>query len=105
MSDLMTWAECIDFTFGEPGAMASEEANMRSRTLQTKKTVLLKEGVVELLLLERIPDDGTQIFAVSYPHKVGNVESPSQRMTQQFMQKLEALREFDRYVKFFGGKP
>lgn len=71
--------------------------------MKTNKRTIKRDGKVALLVLER---DGNSLFAVSYPHVVGKDENGvpvemKQRMTQQFMLEVEAVRFFDRMADFY----
>ena len=64
-----------------------------------KKERLAKNGRVSLLLLTD-PQTLAHVFAVKYPHKVGNEES-SLFITSQFLKYEEAEAEFKRMSEFF----
>ena len=67
-----------------------------------RKQTLARNGRVSLLKLTD-PETGSYVFAVKYPHKVGNEES-SLFITSQFLKYPEAALEFTKMAKFFAGR-
>lgn len=64
----------------------------------TKKTILKRAGVVQLVKLERF-GCGKELYGVTYPQKVGLLDGSP--ICDQFASRDEALRAFDRYSEFF----
>jgi hypothetical protein len=64
----------------------------------TKKTILRQSGVVQLVRLERF-DCAKEIYGVTAPQNVGHIDGLP--ICEQFMTEAEAVRAYDRYVKFF----
>ena len=67
----------------------------------THKTVLRQSGVVQLVKLERF-DCAKELYGVTFPQNVGHVDGLP--ICEQFMKEDEAIRAYDRYVKFFSGR-